>query len=175
MGSGRTWILREAGVVQNRGLEPAVALRARRPRWAPSPQDTASPHPAARPGGGGARRGPDARRAARRDHALDRGCHGPGRIHQRLVGAADLTRARPATAPGAAVQTLHRPGLRRQIARRVPIEPVRWGPRWSGFTSITGSCRGALRRREVSDPGPRSHAGPVADEAGLADDAHPCL
>lgn len=37
----------------------------------------------------------------------------------------------------------------------------------------TGSCRGALRRRDVTDPCAHSNAGPVADEAGSAHDPHP--
>ena len=65
------------------------------------------------------------RRAAGRDDALDRPGDGARRPASRLqLGAADLARARAAAAPGAHLQALQRPGVRRQ-ARAT----------WSGSTS----------------------------------------
>ena len=81
-------------------------------------QDPAVAHSAAgdRSGRAGGRPHPAA--AARRGHPLDRARDGQGHRHLARLGAADLGGARAAAAPGQDLQAVHRPGVRRQAARR---------------------------------------------------------
>ena len=91
----------------------------------------------------------------RRSDALDRGGDGQGSRDQRQFGAAHLARAWPAAAPGAPVQAVQRPAVRRQAARH--RRPLR---------RSAGPCRRALGRREEPDPGARPHPTGPADEEG---------
>ena len=103
-----------------------------------------------RPGRAGGR--PHARAAAGRGDPLDGARHGARRRDLAGLGAADLGGARPAAAPGADVQAVQRPGVRRQAARR--DRPL---------CRPAGACGSALGRREVPDPGARPHPAGAAD------------
>ena len=58
-------------------------------------------------------------RAARRSYPLDRPGDGQASRHLAELGAADLGRARPSTAPSAHLQTLERSGIRREALRDI--------------------------------------------------------
>ncbi len=94
-------------------------------------------------------------RSAGRDDPLDRRHDGEGGRHQRQLGPAHLARARPAAAPGPAVQALERSALRREAARcgRALSRPA-------------GARHRALGRREEPDPGARPDPARPADEEG---------
>src|SRR5512133_977281 len=85
----------------------------------------------------------DGDRTAAPGHPLDGGGDGQGHRDQPLLGAAHLAGAQAAAPPGALLQALHRPAVRRQAAR----------PRRALHRSA-GACRGPLGRREVADPSP---------------------
>ena len=97
----------------------------------------------------------DARRAARRDDPLDRPRDGGGQRRIAALGAAHLGGARPAAAPGAALQAVDRSGVRGQAARR-----------GRPLCRSAGAQPGALGRRKVPDPGARPDPAGLADEEG---------
>ena len=74
---------------------------------------------------------------------------------QLALGAADLGGARPAAASGAALQAVHRSGVRGQAARR-----------GRPLSRSAGAQPGALGRRKIPDPGARPDAAGVAAQEG---------
>ena len=141
--------------VQALRLALAGAVHARRRGRAGARQDPQARAAALAAGRGRSGGRADARRSARRDDALDRPRDGGGQRRIAALGAADLGGARPPAAPGAALQAVHRPGVRGQAARR-----------GRPLSRSAGAQPRALGRREVPDPGARPDAAGAADEEG---------
>ena len=103
-------------------------------------------------------------RRRRRGDALDGARDGRRGRHLARLGAADLGRARSAAAPGADLQALQGPGVRRQAARR-----------GRALRRSAGAQPRAVAGREEPDPGARSDPTGTADEEGPGRDDDPRL
>ena len=112
-------------------------------------QDPAPAHPAPAASGDRPRDRADPDRAAARGDPLDRRRHGRGGRDQPQLGAPGVARPQAPAAPGADLQAVQGPGVRRQAARHRRPLPRPAGPRGR-----------ALGRREAPDSRPSTAPSP---------------